>query len=154
MSAVPFPETHGSGVPYGSLYDSRCKEQFSIAYIHAIITAARCKLENIVVDDESVDATIKQVAKHAVLNYVSLDVQLKCTSQVVDRGEHVAWPLQRKNYSELTTVRRTAPIILILLQVPETFEDWLLQDEGSLTMARSAYWASKPTGPQLEDFQT
>jgi hypothetical protein len=154
MPAVPFPETHISGTPYGSMYPSQCKEQFSIAYIHAITTAARCKLENIEVDDESIDATIKQVAKHAEIDFVSLDVQLNCTSQAVERQGYVAWPLGNKNYSELITERRTGHIILIVLQVPEYFGDWLLQDEGGLTMVKSAYWVSIRGLPELPHGQT
>lgn len=154
VPAVPFPETHCSGLPYGTLYDSKCKEQFSIAYVHAIATAARCKLEEIVVDDESVDATIRQVATHVMLDYVNLDIQLKCTSQAVERDEYIAWPLRKKNYLDLASTRRGAPIILIVLQVPKKFEDWLLQDDKSLTLAKSAYWTSIRGFPDLPEGQT
>jgi hypothetical protein len=148
---LPFPNTHCSGAPYGLLYHSRCKEQFSIAYVHAITTAARCKLENIVVDDESVDATIKQVASHAELDYVSLDIQLKCTSQDVLKNGQVSWPLSSKNYTELATSRRTAPAILIVLRVPDNFEEWIVQNHSNLTLARSAYWTSIRGFPDLAD---
>lgn len=149
VANTSFPDIHPSGAPYGQMDPSRCKEQFSIAYAHAIATAARCKLENIIVDDESVDATIKQVAEHSQICYPALDIQLKCTSQEIEKSDgDFSWKLSAKNYNELSTTKRGS-IILIVLRVPVAFTEWAPHTEDNLTLVRAAHWVNLRGQPAI-----
>jgi hypothetical protein len=135
-----FPDLHRSGAPYGSLYSTQCKEQFSVAYAHAVTTAARCKLEHVEVDDESVDATIRQSRKHLIYSGAQMDVQLKCTSSHTPKNGYISFPLKKKNFDDLSDPHRLVPVVLVVLLVPEKIEEWISQTDDILTMARSAYW--------------
>lgn len=139
---VAFPAVHDSGTPFGQLHPNQCKEQISIAYAHAVVTAARCKLERISVDDQSVDAVIMQDADHADYCDVELDVQLKCTSSPdFVHGKYIAWPLEAKNYKKLTGPKRYKKSILVVMVVPNLIDDWVVQSEDSLELVKCAYWA-------------
>jgi len=146
-----FPTYHSTGLPYGELHPTNCKEQISIAYTHAVVTAARCKLNVHGVDDESVDATIRQMGPHHRLRSVSLDVQLKCTAQDVVKGDSVFWRLSRKNYVDLSSSKRIAPAIIVILTVPHKFDTRVYQDPTQLKLVKCAYWGSIRNGPPLDD---
>jgi hypothetical protein len=148
-----FPDTHGSGAPFGNLHPNQCKEQISIAYAHAVATAARCKLDHIEVDDASVDAVVMQQANHEYVNGVELDIQLKCTSQDVLRTDSLSWALKKSNYNALADKRRYNKAILVVMVVPERLDHWLLQSEDCLRLVRCAYWAPM-TGLPLTDQET
>jgi hypothetical protein len=113
------PTAHEPDVPYGTLASPQCKEQLSLVYAHAVATAARCKLENIRIDDETVDTTVRQVADHRKYHHASLDVQLKCTSSPNEDDEYISWRLEDYNYNDLRDTYRMHPIILVAVAVPE-----------------------------------
>lgn len=148
VSASRFPDIHRSGALYGQLFDSNCREQISIAYVQAVVTAARCKLEEIRIDDETVDAVIRQDAEHPLYDGASLDIQLKCTSQNVLRRDSVAKKLSRRHYDKLRNPKRPFPRILVVMIVPLELESWISQDEEGLRLVGCAYWddlKNKPT---------
>ncbi|MEV6711891.1 DUF4365 domain-containing protein [Lentzea sp. NPDC051208] len=153
MTAI-FPTVHPSGAPFGSLHPNHCKEQISIAYAHAVVTAARCKLDHIKIDNNSVDAVVMQEAEHELLDGVELDIQLKCTAQRDRvRDDHVAWPLEQTNHNQLASERRYNKAILVVMVVPERVEEWVTQSEDSLQLVRCAYWVGM-TGQPLTDNQS
>ncbi|MEV0066108.1 DUF4365 domain-containing protein [Amycolatopsis sp. NPDC050768] len=145
-----FPDIHPSGAPFGTMHPNNCKEQISIAYAHAVTTAARCKLDHIEVDDNSVDAVVMQKANQEFVDGVELDIQLKCTSQDLLREESLSWPLDGSNYNELANERRYNKAILVVLVVPERLDHWLRQTEDCLQLVRCAYWVPM-TGLPLTD---
>ncbi len=128
--------------PFGDLPIHACKEQLSIAYVHAVATAARCALESVRVDYETVDATIRQSAEHDRYSHPAFDVQLKCTSQNVARDDHLVWSLDRAHHDSLRDPKRLLPVVLVLLVVPENVSEWIHQDEERLRLTRCAYWMS------------
>ncbi len=150
MTGSSFPTVHASGHLYGHLFDHQCREQLSVAYVHAVTTAARCALEEIKVDYQTVDATINQTAPHQFYDKSKLDVQLKCTSRDILKSDHVAYSLEEKYYDELRSTRRYNPIILIVLIVPPTLEEWLVQEEEGLRLHRAAYWMSLRGEPEID----
>lgn len=145
-----FPDTHPSGVPYGRLEPNLCKEQISITYAHAVATAARCKLDDVKIDDHGVDAVLLQTPEDYLLGNVRVDVQLKCTSMDVLREDHVAFPLPRFNYDSLRGPKRLTPAILVVMIVPPRIESWLAQDEDSLRLVKCAYWMSLRGAPAID----
>ncbi|WP_181770334.1 DUF4365 domain-containing protein [Amycolatopsis pittospori] len=137
-----FPSVHASGVPYGRLQPNLCKEQISIAYTHTVATAARCKLQDVTIDDHGVDGILMQTPPDELLGNVKIDVQLKCTASDSIKDDHVAFQLPRFNYDNLRGEHRLDPAILIVMVVPPNLESWVAQDEDALTVVRCAYWAS------------
>lgn len=118
------------------------QEQFSIAYIRAIAAAAGYSLEEITVDEDSVDCSIMQRGSgNQYPIHEALRVQLKCTYAHSPNGEYLTYPLPVKNYDDL---RRNCmnPRVLIVLHTPENCEDWIQQDENSITLNHLAYWMS------------
>lgn len=137
-----FPDLHASGVPYGQLYPSACKEQISVAVAQSIATAARCKVEEVRIDDETVDLTIRQVASHTLLDHSQLDVQLKCTSSAEETVDVVKWSLKKRSHDHLRSERRLTPIILVVIVVPADFATWMETSTESIQLATRGYWIS------------
>ncbi|RBM19223.1 hypothetical protein DI005_16145 [Prauserella sp. PE36] len=147
---VLFPDMHGSGVPYGRLQPNLCKEQISIAYTHAVATAARCKLQDVEIDDHGIDAVLMQTPEDDLLGDVKVDVQLKCTSGDHLKDDHLAFPLPRHNYDKLRGEKRITPAILIVMVVPAALEEWVAQNEEALTLVKCAYWMSLRGMPSID----
>ncbi len=97
------------------------KEQFSLSYINAIVSACGFTLEEIRVDIDSVDCTIKTQlrADNNRYNNPCLEVQLKATEnwQIID--EHINYALNIKNYNDLRDDKVMVPRILVLLCLPK-----------------------------------
>lgn len=119
---------------------SRQQEQFSIAYIRAIASAAGFGIEETSIDIDSVDLTIRQYENNSVYPvYDSLRVQLKCTYSHQPKNGHLPYPLSIKNYNDLR--QNTAiPRILIVLHVPKDIDQWLNHTDKYLSLYHCAYW--------------
>lgn len=135
--------------PHGSLPESACKEQISVAYLHAVTAAARCSLENLRVDYEGVDATVRQEANHLHFSNAQVDVQLKCTSQVgILKDDHLAFRLERAHYDKLRAARTYTPRILAVMLVPADLGEWLEQSQDHMLVRRCAYWVCLQGDPE------
>lgn len=145
-----FPHVHSSGAPYGRLAPNLCKEQISIAYTHAVATAARCKLQDVKIDDHGVDGILMQTPPDDLLGNVRIDVQLKCTASDDIKDDYIPFPLPRFNYDNLRGAHRLDPAILIVMTVPPDLESWVSQNEESLTVVRCAYWMSLRGFPAID----
>ncbi len=157
-STAQWGPTHlADGTPYGKLHESACKEQFSLAYSHAVASAARCTLHGITPDVERVDYTVRQVADHTAYESAQIDVQMKCTSQSVMHDDGVHWKLETDHYEHLRSDKVYNPKILVVLVVPKSFGDWFDHSEERLLLRRSAYWVSlrgMPALPTGQDSKT
>lgn len=97
-------------------------------------------------DDDSTDAVIKKVVyleNERKYNSI-LRIQLKCTSspiQCADKGDHLIYKLNVKNYNELC-MEGTSDIILALLVLPEDESEWLTWTQEDLLIKGCMYWAS------------
>mgnify|MGYP000662724646 CR=1 FL=1 len=130
------------------------QQQFSIAYVHAISTVAGYSLEEIRLDEDSVDCSIMQRGDDKTFPlFESLRVQLKCTYAHHPDGEYLTYPLSLKNYNDL---RRHCmnPRILIVVHTPENCEHWIQQNENSITLNHLAYWVSLKGMPDTSNTTT
>ena len=118
------------------------KEQFSIAYVRAVIAAAGYNVYKMEVDEDSVDLGIAATASLDLPLRPRLDLQLKCTAAegVLD-DEFIHFPLKVKNYGDLSNIG-LVPQALVVVLVPTEVEDWLTQTEEQLVLRRCAYWLS------------
>jgi hypothetical protein len=120
------------------------KQQFSIAYVHAVAARAGFTCQATLVDDDSVDVVIGGrgwVHQQAQVRSPRIEVQLKATAQEVLGADAVAFPLPVKNYDELR-LPSAVPRILVVLRLPSTLSQWLEQSEDQLLCRHAAYWVS------------
>ena len=120
------------------------KQQLSVAYVHAIAARAGYACQVKVPDEESVDVMISAsgwVHETSVVGSPRLEVQLKASSSLRLRPDHVAFPLPRKNYEDLRA-DALVPKLLVVLMLPPDPDVWLHVDEERMIARRSAYWAS------------
>jgi len=121
---------------------SRRQEEFSIAWLYAIASVAGYCVQNIRVDNDSIDALIRQKGNGNV--YPKLDhisVQLKCTYAKIPKKSKISFPLSIKNYEDLRG-KRMIPRILIVLHVPPSIKKWLEHNGEYVTLRNCAYWTS------------
>ncbi len=129
------------------------KEQFSIAYIHAVAAVAGLKLDRCSVDDDSIDVLISRAGQRSP----RLDLQLKCSSDIELKPDDFSFRIKLKNYDDLR--RKTmVPRILAILHVPALIDQWFAETPDHLLLRHRAYWRSllgeveiKPAKP--EDWQ-
>lgn len=137
---------HVSGTPFGQLNSSQAKEQFSLAYLHAVATSARCTLSDPKVDNERVDVTIRQTASHTLYSSANVDVQLKCSSLDIMKSDGIHFKLDGDHYNDLADPKRYDPVILVVLHVPRDPSQWLSYPGGSpasgMTLKNVAHWVS------------
>lgn len=131
-----------SGAPYGKLRHNQCKEQFSIAYVHAVATAAQCSLSDPKVDDEKVDVTIRQTANHLLYDAAAVDVQLKATERPIMHNDGLHFSMPTAHFDALRSVRTYNPKILVVMQVPVEPAAWLSFSETGIHMQHKAYWVN------------
>lgn len=119
------------------------KEQFSLAYVHAVAAVAGCKVAHWSVDDDSVDVTLARKREAAAFTAPKLDVQMKCT-HLEDWDEHgmLRYPLKIKNYEDLRDPHVLIPRILVVVVVPSEIELWCGQTEAEMTLRKCGYWLS------------
>lgn len=125
------------------------KEQFSIAYIRAVVAAAGFNIGKMDIDEDSIDLSIAS-SRYFLAVRASIDVQLKCTAdERVLRQEFIHFPLKIKNYDDLRTAR--LPHALVVVLVPPNVEDWLIQTEQEMVMRRCGYWLSLAGQPEVQN---
>ncbi|WNG23794.1 DUF4365 domain-containing protein [Cystobacter fuscus] len=118
------------------------KEQFSIAYVHAVASAAGVITSPMNhVDRLSVDIKLTGMPP-AYPRCPEVNVQLKCTSNFELDEHDFGFPLPIKNYDDLRDDNLSVPRILIVLLVPKNIQDWLDIDESRMLARNCAYWHS------------
>jgi len=134
---------------------NRQKEQFSFAYVRAVISACGFNAYRLDVDEGSVDLGVAAFGPDGTARSPHLGIQMKCTADPEAlKGDGLHFPLRLKNYDDLRDTRLHVPKILVVLLVPEEVEEWLDQDENALLMRRCAYWLSLRGFPQSETATT
>ena len=128
---------------------SQQKEQFSIAFAHAVATVAGFKLYKSDVDDESVDVGIAESGGNGTARSPRIEAQLKCSEMELLKTDGVHFQLKRKNYDDLRDANLMVPKILVVLLVPTDLGDWLTEIAASqITLKRHAWWVSLAGEPE------
>ena len=121
---------------------SQRKEQFSRVYVRAVATVAGFTVYQPEVDDDSIDLGIAGRVAHDIPRRPRIELQLKCTSVNTLRGDHIVYPLKRKNYDDLRLDDPIVPRMLVVVLVPGDESQWLRQTDEQLCLHRGAYWRS------------
>lgn len=132
------------------------QEQFSIAYVHAIASAAGYSLSQPYVDDDSIDLSIHQRGGNGTIRSPRIDLQLKCLLRDQEiNSEGIQYPLKTKNYNELIPTDILVPRLLILVTVPSLPKDWIIQrDDAETILKYCAYWFSLRGMPPTDNSST
>ena len=128
---------------------SQQKEQFSKAYVRAVVAAAGYTVSVPEVDEDSVDFTIHSRGITGPRRSPQLDLQLKCTAAPRAK-DPVPFELDRKNYIDLQGDDFTVPRLLIVVFVPTDLEVWLDHSEERLVLSHCGYWLSLRTAASLQ----
>ena len=112
------------------------KEQFSLAYIHAVAACAGYQYDE-VRDRASVDG---QISSDQGLCPV-LQFQAKATSTDVVRDRHVRYDLPVKNQNDLCVLTGVIKL-LIVVTVPAEVGDWSTLSADELCLRGRGYWLS------------
>ena len=128
------------------------KQQLSIAYLHAVASAAGFACQAPGVDDDSVDRTNVArgwVHRKAVLRSPKIDVQLKSVVREPFTGadRSLTFRLSKKNYDELRH-RSMVPRLLVVLLLPRRRRRWLEQDDERMLSRYAAYYVSLAGAPE------
>ncbi len=119
---------------------------FSLAYISAVAARVGLEVSHTRYEAGSVDGMLTPGRGRAR----QLNFQAKATSQNVLRQDHVAFRLKKNNYNDLCDSGVTAPIILVVLLLPDEPSGWLTHTNEELTLRRCAYWFSLRGEPETD----
>lgn len=129
------------------------KEQFSIAYVQAVVAASGYNVYRMSVDEDSIDLGVAATGNLNLPRSPKLDLQLKCTAKDILHDGALHFPLEMKNYNDLRA-DSLVPRLLVVLLVPEDVLNWLAQSEDELIMRRCCYWLSLRAAPAVDNTAT
>ena len=135
------------------------KEEFSVAYLHTLVSTVGYKLQEIKIDDESVDCEIRSnVVGQGITprSKPKLGVQLKATSSpnLIDNNTKISFPLSKKNYDELSDPTLMVPNILLVLLLPSSDpHNWIAEKTTSMEIFNKMYYLSLMDYPSLNSTQ-
>jgi hypothetical protein len=131
------------------------KEQFSIAYLRAVVAAAGYNVYRPDVDDDSVDCGIAAGGTAYLPRKPRVELQLKCSARArLVTEEEIRFPLEIKNYEDLRGDDLIVPRILVVVLVPDSVTEWLRQSEEELALRHCGYWTSLRGLPPTQNRET
>ena len=125
------------------------KSRFSLAHIEAVASHAGFQVEEVKVDRDSVDGTLKADFG----TRPRIEFQAKATARDVVRDSHIHFPLPLKNYDDLR-LEAINPRILIVAILPQEIEDWVNQTDEELCLRHCSYWMSLRGEPPTSNQNT
>lgn len=140
MGGVTTGKVDGGGI----MDENEQKQQFSLAFLHTVASAAGFACHVPSVDDDSIDRSIAARGKVlGVLQSPRIDVQLKSTTRAPLRPDEAsfAFRLKAKNYAELRG-RRMVPRLLVVLLLPRNPGEWVEHDHERMISRHAAYYVS------------
>ncbi|MEV0955122.1 DUF4365 domain-containing protein [Streptomyces sp. NPDC049951] len=122
------------------------QEQVSLAYLSAVATRAGATSAVWNVDKDGVDVTLQR-------NLIDVAFQMKCTfaPTVLSDGETYAFDLDVRTYDLLRATNRSSAGFLGLVVVPRDIDAWLTQNDESLLMRCSGYYARIQNCPSVSN---
>jgi hypothetical protein len=126
-----------AGIPLSAM-----KEQFSLAFVRLVVSAAGFTILTRETDYDGVDLTIEAPGDHEWAWSPRFDLQVECTSQrEVASPDSVRWRMDAGPFRKLIEPRRVIPAFLGVLVVPEDPDAWLKWGEEWVAVNGEMYWA-------------
>ncbi|WP_203009206.1 DUF4365 domain-containing protein [Pseudomonas paraversuta] len=130
------------------------KEQFNIAYLHAMAAQAGLNPSQLMVDDDSIDIQLSGKGFTGMLRNPMVQLQLKCTSQNLVSGNVIKFPLSRKNFDDLRGGNVICPRYLVVLLIPEDDELWVKHHSSHMALHNICYWLSLRDFPNTNNISS
>jgi hypothetical protein len=140
-----------SSSPSVETYSTVQQEEFSYAFISAIVAAAGYSMQppTRLGDGAGIDITVTAPGEVGTSLSPLFMAQVKCTSDSRFISEtQINFPLLVKNYNRLIHPAPYASQLLIIVFIPKELSGWVRATEESMILQKSAYWMSlkgKPT---------
>lgn len=100
--------------------------------------------------DYGIDLLLREIAvvdgQHQDTS-VQIDLQLRATTRASMTDTALVYDLDVNTYNKLRTFSAGSPRILIVLVLPETEREWLIQSPDQLAIRHCAYWLSLAGAP-------
>ena len=109
------------------------KEEFSLAYVHAVAACAGMQLELPRRDLGSVDGRL-------ISDSQIIEFQAKSTAREIERDGTIRFQLPIKNYDDLRDPNTMALRILVVVQLPDDPINWLVQSDLRLCLNGHGVW--------------
>ncbi len=109
----------------------------SKAYAHAVAAQAGYVTAVYELDRDGIDMRIQAGG----VMRPALELQLKATINLGDGGDHVRFPLRRRNY-DLLRLEAQTPRLLVVLELPKNQDQWMAITADELVIRHRAYWVS------------
>jgi hypothetical protein len=123
--------------------------ELSYAYLHAVCSHAGigCSISSRSQDNNGVDALLTSwgpFQTNVIDEERDLKIQLKATSQAATiNTTHISYFFKDLDrYNEMRTARRTVPLLLVVLFLPNNSDEWLNHTPDQLALKKCAYWVS------------
>ncbi len=130
--------------------------EFSLAYVHAIASAAGVACHVMRVDIDGIDVLLVGDSSEGAVRFPKLDVQIKSWTGAVQDGDYLRYPLKVENYDvlRLPNDRVYTPAILVLVVMPPSQADWFCMTRTEATLRHCAYWKSLAGMPPTTNSST
>lgn len=128
----------------GSVKESASKELLQEGALHALAAAAGCTLSSPRPDVNGIDWTITLHSReHSYVWDAKIDVQLKCTHQVVPNSVgDFPFQLSNKRFEKLAHTQISNPRILLVMLCPSNVDKWLYSSPNLTALKHSMYWCN------------
>jgi hypothetical protein len=130
------------------------KEQFSNAYLRAVVAVAGYGVYKPDPDEDSVDWGIAARSGAGSFRSPRLELQLKGGAMELEDGPVLRYRLKLKNYNDLRADNLWVPRVLVVVRLPEQLADWLRQSEEELALRHCGYWVSLRARPETTNVTT
>jgi hypothetical protein len=97
------------------------QESFGNAFLTTVAAIAGCACAKPETDNDSIDWTLSC----RLPRRPKIDVQIKTVMTDEVLGDHIAYPLKRKNYDDLILTDLVSPRILVVVVLPKHIGVWL-----------------------------
>ena len=120
------------------------KEEFSYGYLKMIGAKSGLAVENHgrSIDNQGIDIQIVYAGKIENVHTPRIDAQVKCTSQDIEKEDYINFPLDTTTYETLRNKLVYVPIILIIVLVPKSLDEWIDINHEKTISKKCAYWIS------------
>lgn len=118
------------------------QERLSYAYVQAVVARAGAALA--IPHDYGDDGHIQSINRLSNGKYRStgflFHCQIKATTTTIIQNDSVVYDMDAEAFNNLASWEGTSPCLLLLMRLPQNFEDWFSLSEERLILQNCCYW--------------
>lgn len=129
------------------VYKTAQKEEFSLAYVHAVAACANCALDKFRVDYDKADVILR-FRGSADLEDPRIELQLKCSASIRPVNGKFRFKIPVDLYDRLRSTRRMVPLFLVIMHVPPSPHQWMRHKASLAELRHRAFFVDlRGNGP-------